>query len=201
MENPEKATTDEKRKERSRHRSQHWRDTHPGYAAAANKKRYGTKRVEILIYKRRYDADHKDQKKNADLKNKLGITLQESTTVKEYQHFLCAICGLPSTRLCNDHDHKTGLYRGILCWRCNNLLGGFGDSIERLLNAIVYLTCPPAIAALNGPKFGLPGRIKTSRKRREMLARKIVQVFERPTTEVMIAACLQKIQQKGLTVG
>jgi len=42
-------------------------------------------------------------------------------------------------RLCIDHDHNTGIVRGLLCDKCNHLLGNATDSIKILLGAIKYL--------------------------------------------------------------
>ena len=38
-----------------------------------------------------------------------------------------------------DHDHKTGLIRGLLCQRCNHLLGCANDDTLILLRAVQYL--------------------------------------------------------------
>jgi hypothetical protein len=55
---------------------------------------------------------------------------------------VCGICGTPpkaGRRHAIDHDHATGLVRGLLCHRCNVALGGLGDSVEGLQAAIAYL--------------------------------------------------------------
>ncbi|NHJ19684.1 MAG: hypothetical protein EAX91_01985 [Candidatus Lokiarchaeota archaeon] len=64
----------------------------------------------------------------------------------------CAICGRLFDDIFNtykdkntirsprvDHDHKSGKIRGILCNRCNILLGLVKDSISILCRAINYL--------------------------------------------------------------
>lgn len=52
---------------------------------------------------------------------------------------LCELCGIRKAR-CFDHDHKTGKFRGWLCYRCNTALAAFGDTVEGLYIAIYYLT-------------------------------------------------------------
>lgn len=137
-----------------------------------------------------------EKRKDSNLKNKLGITLSDALTVQQHQRNLCGICGRPLTRPYNDHDHRTGLYRGALCWNCNSGLGKFNDDIDRLLGAVLYLAYPPAIIALGQAKFGLPGRITTRRKWREALARKIKQEF----TPINLVEKLNACQKKVLTL-
>lgn len=54
----------------------------------------------------------------------------------------CAICKKKPTGLATwhgDHDHKTGLFRGVLCRQCNLGLGHFKDKVKVLRAAIYYL--------------------------------------------------------------
>lgn len=58
------------------------------------------------------------------------------------QNYRCAICKrLPSDdrQLCVDHDHSSKMIRGMLCSKCNSLLGFAGDEPRILAAAIVYL--------------------------------------------------------------
>jgi hypothetical protein len=58
------------------------------------------------------------------------------------QNGVCAICGSAPDEGQNlhvDHDHESGVVRGLLCFNCNSALGKFGDDIGRLASAIKYL--------------------------------------------------------------
>lgn len=70
----------------------------------------------------------------------------------EDQNFGCAICGRvpePGERsLVVDHDHDSGIIRGLLCDSHNKGLGHFFDSIPDLEQAIAYLTRVKNIKAL-----------------------------------------------------
>lgn len=54
---------------------------------------------------------------------------------------LCGICGrVPALgkRLHRDHDHRSGLPRGLLCFRCNSALRSY-MTLDWLRRAVVYL--------------------------------------------------------------
>jgi hypothetical protein len=59
-----------------------------------------------------------------------------------------------------DHDHKSGLIRGLLNPMTNKLLI---DNRQTLINTLKYLENPPAVAALGEEVYGLIG--KAARKR------------------------------------
>lgn len=50
----------------------------------------------------------------------------------------CEICG-STNRICFDHDHNSGKFRGWLCNSCNVALGLVRDNPETLLKMIEYL--------------------------------------------------------------
>jgi Recombination endonuclease VII len=82
------------------------------------------------------------------LKAQYGMTEQDYYERLEAQGGACSICGRSpeeagQVRLVVDHDHATGRVRGLLCQPCNQGLGRFGDSIERLVSAVRYLDRPP----------------------------------------------------------
>lgn len=77
----------------------------------------------------------------ADLARTYGLSQQQYDEMLESQGGGCAICGRrPGKRqLPVDHDHETGVVRGILCTGCNTALGTLGDTAESLRRAVAYL--------------------------------------------------------------
>jgi hypothetical protein len=70
-----------------------------------------------------------------------GITPELFTRMVDDQGGACAICGETKVNtLCVDHDHKSGVVRGLLCKACNFGLGYFHDSCDKLAAAAAYLT-------------------------------------------------------------
>lgn len=73
---------------------------------------------------------------------------RETGRMRERDRFLaaqggrCAICRVELAGwgdACLDHDHATGVNRGVLCAPCNKGLGNFEDNEVFLLRAIRYL--------------------------------------------------------------
>ena len=80
---------------------------------------------------------------NYHRKKACGVDETGYQIMLEHQGFMCAICGIHvddyKKALSLDHDHKTGLARGILCDHCNRGLGYFKDDVDRLRDAAWYL--------------------------------------------------------------
>jgi hypothetical protein len=56
----------------------------------------------------------------------LDLTLDDFEVMLEKQGGVCAICKEPCSTgrdLAVDHDHETGVVRGLLCLTCNRFLG------------------------------------------------------------------------------
>ena len=73
-----------------------------------------------------------------------GLTLELYNEMFTRQKGVCAICQQPetrnkTTRLSVDHDHLTGRIRGLLCHKCNVVLGLVDDNKETLIALINYL--------------------------------------------------------------
>jgi hypothetical protein len=90
--------------------------------------------------KARSDSAHRSR-----VKATYGLESEDYERLLAHQHGRCAICGSKrGYRLNVDHDHRTGLVRGLLCRRCNKLLMLVRDVIDLLWSAAAYLVSPPA---------------------------------------------------------
>ncbi|ASR86252.1 endonuclease VII [Mycobacterium phage Stagni] len=81
-----------------------------------------------------------------------GITAEEYWAIYEFQGGRCYGCRRANgkrKRLSVDHDHETGIVRGLLCTACNrNVLGHLRDEREAFQRFIDYLDSPPAVQVL-----------------------------------------------------
>lgn len=82
--------------------------------------------------------------KSYQLKRLYGLTLEDFDAMLESQGGVCGCCGNEfSTQhkrdMMVDHDHGTGRFRGIVCAKCNYILGRHGHDIAILHKAVAYL--------------------------------------------------------------
>lgn len=87
-------------------------------------------------------CDGNCRQKHYQAYSKFGVKPDEFNEALKYQDYKCAICKRAEgdvRRLCVDHDHKTGLLRGLLCDDCNMGLGLFRDNMEYIYEALSYL--------------------------------------------------------------
>lgn len=92
----------------------------------------GRRRLQVLAAGRRYRL------------RGYGISVETYDRLVEVQGSRCACCGAtePGGRRkfwCIDHDHVTGVIRGLLCATCNAAIGFLGDGIEGARRALAYL--------------------------------------------------------------
>lgn len=109
------------------------------YCKKCTQREKKVKKTEYNEVMRRWYNKHGYKKIAAKL---YGITVADYEQLLEYAGNRCQIClGVNSNkrRLSVDHNHETGVIRGILCTNCNTGLGAFGDSIDRIELAINYL--------------------------------------------------------------
>ncbi len=90
----------------------------------------------------------KNYYKNYYMKKRYGISVKQYQKLFNFQRGVCAICGGKETRknkhtkICKlsiDHDHETNKIRGLLCSKCNSVLGLVNDNPKILIKAIEYL--------------------------------------------------------------
>lgn len=72
--------------------------------------------------------------------SRYGLTIADYRDMLVGQAGRCLIClQVPVSDLVVDHDHATGVVRGLLCSACNSALGMLRDDTTRLSSAIRYL--------------------------------------------------------------
>lgn len=106
------------------------------------------------------------------------LTVEKWLALQAGQSNRCAICGREEQphkktgklrNLATDHDHETGEVRGLLCRRCNTLLGkierpgrsGQPWSLDEIKAMVVYKEHPPARDILGYIHIGYTGNVST----------------------------------------
>lgn len=85
-----------------------------------------------------------ERRREQQLLYRYDLSLAQYNDLLNVQNHRCALCGEPFERETQrapavDHDHSTGLIRGIVHFRCNRILGVFNDNPVFLERAALYL--------------------------------------------------------------
>lgn len=115
----------------------------------------------------------KESARSRLLRQAFNLTEKQWQAILDHQGGVCAICKRtlrPGSHWHTDHDHKTGLVRGILCSQCNRALGKIEDprwqwTSREVALASGYMASPSAVAAI-GKVYGYPGKIGTKKYRK-----------------------------------
>lgn len=87
-------------------------------------------------------SDYKDEirvRRDQYLKRTYSLSLADWESMFVSQGSVCKICKKRKKRYDTDHDHATGKVRGIICHRCNVMLGHARDNQAILLAGYQYL--------------------------------------------------------------
>jgi hypothetical protein len=98
-------------------------------------------------YYKRQAADpqaHAQKRYYENIKYLYGMTPEQYELMLQQQGGHCAVCpaitaDTKKTRLHVDHNHETGVIRGLLCTHCNQSVGCADDSPVRLRALAAYL--------------------------------------------------------------
>lgn len=135
--------------------------------------------------RRKTDSAYKNKRRDAVLKNKYGITLNEYEQMCADQNNRCKLCKqYPSNdRILHvDHCHETGRVRGALCAQCNWYMGKIDRDPDIINRIIEYKFSVPIIASSSPPS---PQKSQEVDKEPEFI---IDEEFERGIQEYVAAA-------------
>lgn len=128
--------------EKKEYARQHYEDNKEHYKSKNKTYRENNKETIKKRQKEWYDSNT-DKVKNEKLLKAYGITLEQYNEMFNKQEGKCAICGINQNELKYalyvDHNHTTKKIRGLLCHKCNTILGYANDKMEILTQAIEYL--------------------------------------------------------------
>lgn len=134
-------------REEAKARVDDWKRANPEKRRDAERRYREANREKIAATKKAYAQNNRDRVNAINRRWKMNRRLapEEFDALLIAQGGVCAVCGQPdhgrkdSGRLAIDHCHATGTVRGLLCHRCNSMLGLAKDSTETLKRAIAYL--------------------------------------------------------------
>jgi hypothetical protein len=117
-----------------------WRQENPEKAREASRRSQAKRRKE-----------NPESVKREKLRSSYKLADKEIDDLRIRADGFCELCekrfGVDSgSRPVIDHEHSSGVVRGLLCGNCNTALGMIEDSVETLQRLSQYLKNPPGIS-------------------------------------------------------
>lgn len=98
------------------------------------------KRKSDANWRAKQDKEYVRKRSRIKLLNSYGLTEDDFNKLLKKQDYKCFICRKKSNKTLHiDHCHKSGLVRGLLCFRCNFGLTFFDENYENFNRAYKYL--------------------------------------------------------------
>jgi DNA-directed RNA polymerase subunit RPC12/RpoP len=91
-----------------------------------------------------------EKTRDSTLRRVYNLTLDEYRSILARQGGRCSVCLKELTGISNpvDHDHVSGVVRGILCSYCNHRIVGRARDWALMQRVADYLHNPPAVTTL-----------------------------------------------------
>lgn len=143
-----------------------WEQANPEKVKDAKRAEYHRNRDRALAYRRKREEDypeiyarHRERVREKGRAGRYayhrhGITPAQRVAIELAQGHVCPLCNTPLRdikRPSVDHDHSTGLIRGILCNKCNSWLGWYENRLELVGAYLSKVHYRPA-------RWSMPGR-------------------------------------------
>jgi hypothetical protein len=120
-----------------RKRSKAWYEANKDAQLEKQRLEYAANPEENRAYGRAQHAKHKEKRHMSTMKTRIAAQEKLAGRAKSKT---CETPGCGSLkRICFDHCHDSGEFRGWICHRCNALLGLSGDNAELLRSLADYL--------------------------------------------------------------
>lgn len=137
-------------------KARQWAIENPDKIKKTNKEMYEKNREERILKQREWSLNNKEKISKAKAiyrirhpelsrewtLKKHGLTMDDFNNMILNQKNRCGICYKSFAKRSEvkiDHNHTTGMVRGLLCNHCNTALGFTLDDIEILKSMILYL--------------------------------------------------------------
>ncbi len=139
----------EHKKQKQAAAAKRYAERHPDRVKKQKQKWYEKNREKELKRMAEWSRSKPELNFNGHLRRKYGLTRDQYDRMVLDQGGACAICkgppigrtsqGTEHKRFDVDHCHATGKVRGLLCHKCNVMLGQARDCTKILHAAILYL--------------------------------------------------------------